>query len=356
MTMHDRMLAFVRGEPHDRVPFVQYNNIAAPNREVWSLVGRGNVGVLKWTNAHRLEFPHCRFVSEPTVYGELEGERKTLYTPAGAITEERIFEPAYSGPAWKKHFVETPDDYRVLMAYLRDVVVCEDYERVWRDAEEVGEDGLPHVAVQRTPYQQLWVEWTGLAHLTEHMADYTELVAECIELMTAIQRQIFHIVRRGIQAGVPIHYVDIPDNVTAPVLGKRNFAKYCVPPYQELADLLAPCHVPVFVHMDGGLQPLWHLIGESGVRGLDSMSPPPDNDTSVAQALAMWPEMRIGINFPSSVHLLPPAEVYSSTMQILHEGGRSGRLQIQVSENVPEDVWRTSYPQIVKAIRDFSAS
>ena len=40
-------------------------------------------------------------------------------------------------------------------------------------------------------------------------------------------------------------------------------------------------------------------------------------------------------------------------MGIVHEAGRTRRLQIQISENVPSGVWRTSYPQIVKAIHNF---
>ena len=354
MTMRERMIAFVRGEPHDRVPFIQYDNIAAPNAEVWPVIGRAHMGLLRWSNAHRLEYPHCRFVSETTQHNGLRGERKTLFTPAGQITEERIFEPTYGAPAWKKHFLEGPNDYRIFMAYLQDIIVCEDFERVWRDARDLGDDGLPHVAVQRTPYQQLWIEWAGLQQLTLHIADYPDLLADCMALMTAIQRRIFAIVRKGIDQGVPIYYINVPDNVTAPVLGVRNFSAYCLPFYRELADLMGE-RTPVFVHMDGDLKPFWRLTTTSGVRGIDSLSPPPDNDTSVAQALAMWPDMRVAINFPSSVHISPPDEVYRVTRQILDEGGHSGRLQIQVSENVPPGVWRTTFPAIVKAIADFTA-
>jgi len=35
--------------------------------------------------------------------------------------------------------------------------------------------------------------------------------------------------------------------------------------------------------------------------------------------------------------------------------GYSGRLQIQVSENVPLDVWQTSFPIIIEAIEAFGA-
>ena len=114
--------------------------------------------------------------------------------------------------------------------------------------------------------------------------------------------------------------------------------------------------IPISVHMDGDLKPLWKAIGESPVRMLDSMSPPPDNDTSVVDALSLWKDMRVGINYPSSVHLREAEVIYDTTMEILRQGGNTGRLQIQISENMPPNAWQKSYPQIVKAIHDFSSN
>jgi hypothetical protein len=39
MTMRERMLAVLQGREHDRVPFVQYEDLAAPDEEVWSVIG-----------------------------------------------------------------------------------------------------------------------------------------------------------------------------------------------------------------------------------------------------------------------------------------------------------------------------
>jgi hypothetical protein len=157
---------------------------------------------------------------------------------------------------------------------------------------------------------------------------------------------VFEVLRRA-----PISHAVFPDNITAPMTGERTFRRWCLPYYRELSDMLAERQTPVFVHMDGDLQPLSRAIAESGVGGIDSMSPPPDNDTSVAAAIRQWPGMRL--NFPSSVHLAPASTVYETAARILDEGGNSGRLQIQISENVPPGSWRTSYPEIVRAIRDF---
>jgi hypothetical protein len=40
---------------------------------------------------------------------------------------------------------------------------------------------------------------------------------------------------------------------------------------------------------------------------------------------------------------------------ILSTAGHTGRLQIQISENVPLDVWRTTLPIIADAIEDFGS-
>ena len=66
-----------------------------------------------------------------------------------------------------------------------------------------------------------------------------------------------------------------------------------------------------------------------------------------------WPEMRMAVNFPSSVHLTPPEQIYERACQLLEDAGYTGRLQIQISENMPPGTWRKSYPEIIRAINDF---
>ena len=348
MTMRERILAVVNRRELDRVPFVQYDGLAAFNEEVWSAIGRDQMGLLRWTSVHRVDRPNCRVWSEPFESGGLAARRTFLETPRGRLVQEQLLEPTYGTGATHRHFVQEPEDYDILLSYLEDGTVVEDLAPIEKARSELGEDGVPLVAIERTPFQQLWVQWVNIGNLAWHLVEFPERVQRCVDAMALVQRKIFEIVARA-----PVDFVDFPDNITAPVIGEANFLRYCVPFYNELADMLAERNVPVYVHMDGDLKPLWKAIGESGVRGLDSMSPPPDNDTSVAAAAAMWPEMRIHINFPSSVHLRSAQGVYEVAMEILQQGGHTGRLEIQISENVPPGAWKTSYPAIAKAIRDF---
>jgi hypothetical protein len=350
MTNRERMLGVIRGREIDRVPFVQYDGLAAPNGTVWEVVARENFGVLRWSSVHRLERPHCDFTSAPFEKNGRRGVVNTMTTLYGELREVKLFEPVYNSAATLEHFVKTPDDYRILLAFLRDTAVVENVAQYLKDDREVGDDGLPMVAMDRTPFQQLWVQWVCLEELCLHLADYDPLLLQCIDELKRIHFDTYEIVYKAVKTyGIP--FVDVPDNITAPAIGVKYFQQYCVPMYARLAEMLDD--VPVFVHMDGDLQPLADAIAHSGVGGLDSFSPQPDNDTRVADAVAQWPGMRLFLNFPSSVHLGTPDEIYAAAMTILREGGHTGRLQIQISENVPPDTWRTSFPAIVQAIADF---
>jgi hypothetical protein len=346
--MRDRILAVIRGEPVDRVPFVQYDNIAAPNHVVWDRLGRDEVGVLRWTAPYRVEHPNCQTHVESVVLDGQNGRRTTIETPAGTICEESYLEPTFGTAARRRHYVECPDDYAALQAYFNDAVVLDEPGPFHKAQEELGENGLPLVRVDRTPFQQLWIQWTGILNLSVHLVDCPDRVAGVVEAMGRQQRAIFDVVCR-----LPLDFVDFPDNITAPVIGEANFRTYCVPYYNELAERLAESNVPVFVHMDGDLKSLWQEIDGSGVSGIDSLSPPPDNDTTVGDVVRLWPGMRIWVNFPSSVHLASPDEIYDHACEILDQGAHTGRLQIQISENMPPGAWEKSFPQIVKAIHDF---
>jgi len=354
MTMRERILAVVRGDPVDRVPFVMYEGIMPPATAHRILgadaAGGPRIGLMRWCRVHTWDTPHCRIDPEDYMVGATHWRRNVLHTPAGDLVEERAYEPTYSTSSIRKHYVQEAADYPALWAYLEDGAVRPDYEQFYRDAADLGDAGTPLVSVERSPYQQLWVQWVGLDRLGYHLADYPDLVGHTLEILDRNTRRIMEIA-----AASPATFIDYPDNITAPTIGPRRFAQWCVPYYDALADMIADRGGRVFVHMDGDLRPLWSLIAASGVGGLDSFNPAPDNDTTVAEAVALFPGKRLFVNFPSSQHLLPAEGVRARADEILAAAGHTGLLEIQLSENVPPHVWRTSLPAIADAVEAFGA-
>jgi hypothetical protein len=354
MTNRERMTRFIKGLPTDRTPFVQYDNIGAPNEEIWNALGRENMGISIWTEAYRLVNEHCSMKIDQITRNRKVVNITTLQTPVGTLYQERVPVPGIPKVTnINKHFVTSLEDYKIILAYLSDIRVVENREKLKSSWNYVGDDGLPHTWIGRTPFQELWVNWVSMIDLSFHLMDDPILLDEVMALFGDITLQAAAVSAQVADA-IEIPYIVIGDNITAPLIGPKRFAKYCLPYYQKVAKLFAEKEIPLVVHMDGDLKPLWSLIGESGVGGLDSFSPPPDNDTSVAEANSMWPDMRLMLNFPSSVHLGSEEEIYQKTVELLNEAGDSGQLQIQISENPPPGCWRKSYPQIIRAIEEFS--
>jgi hypothetical protein len=347
MTMRQRLRAVIRGEPHDRVPFIQYDGLL-PNAEVWNILGQNRMGLLRWCWPHRAEPHHTRFEETPIEKDGRRGLRITLHTPKGNLTCEKFYEPVYNSAATAKHFVQDIQDYDIVDAYLEDSAIVFDPSSYRKALKELGENGLPLLAVDRTAWQQLWVQWVGIEDLSYHFAEHEDRLMRTVGLLEKRERAIMDCACKMCP-----EFVDIPDNITASMIGPEKFQRFCIPIYRELSERLAETGALAFCHMDGNLKPLWDKIGQSGLGGLDSMSPPPDNDTSVGEAHAMWPNMRICINFPSSVHLMAPERIRKHTREILSQGGNTGRLSIDLSENVPPTVWRTSLPVIADEIEDF---
>ena len=344
MTNRERILALLRGERFDRVPFFEYDEMT-PSEEAWELVGRENLGRLRWTSASRIDHPNCSIESEETNAG-IRTLRRRLTTPMGVLSEVVQYEPTYGAGSIKEHYIKSLDDYSMLHSYLDDIQVVPDPEPFERTMRELGDDGLPHTTVGRTPYQDLWIDWVDMMDLAHHLVEAPDLINSVMEKLGRLTMKIVDATK---ESAPP--YIVIGDNITAPMIGEKYFRNYCLPWYERIASVMGD--IPVVVHMDGDLKPLWNSIAESPIRGLDSFSPTPDNDTSAAEAAEVWPDKILMLNFPSSVHVLDSETIYRTALEILEQAGHTGRLQIQISENVPPGVFRTSYPAIVRAISDF---
>jgi hypothetical protein len=359
MNMKQRMLAVIRGGGLDRVPFVQYEGLSAnadgtpaSREQIADLLGPDAIGYLRWTGMYAVQHPNCRWDSQDIEVDGLPGWRSTITTPAGSLTSLARRVPGVGAACPKEHFVKTLEDYSILMAWFRDAVVTPEPTSVRQMAADLGETGLPHPAVMRTPWQELWINWVSMMDLGLHVVDDPTRVIECMDVMGGVLMKMVDATLIAAD-GIDVPYVVVPDNLTAPLVGEPRFRRFILPYYRTIAARLAEKDIPMAVHMDGDLAPLWKAIGESGVKVIDSLSPPPDNDTSAAQAVALWPDIRLLLNFPSSVHLADEMTICRRACDILGQAGHTGRLQIQVSENTPPGAWRKSFPAIAGAIRDF---
>ena len=82
------------------------------------------------------------------------------------------------------------------------------------------------------------------------------------------------------------------------------------------------------------------------VGGAEGGRPPPGQ----TEARRAWPKQVLWLNFPSSQHLNPDAEVEQATVAMLQQLDRPDGLIMGITEDMPEDRWRGSCQAIMDGL------
>jgi hypothetical protein len=352
MTMRERMLAVLQGKEHDKMPFTQYDNLIIPNELMWSTFGRENAGVLQRTKVTKLVNTKCSITSYDITEKGYKGKISTMHTPKGELHEKIIFDPYLNSPARVEHFVKKPDDYNLLLEYFRDITVHEDMQRYQGHLAYLDGAGLPMACLARTPYQQMWIFWVSLMDFCVDLYEHADIVEACMDCLAKVIVNELKIIAQAAKK-IDIPLVNFGDNITAPIIGPEYFQKYCIYYYDLAAEIFDNKNMIITVHTDGDLKPLAELIAGSKIGGLDSFTPKPDNDTGLDEALEMWPNIKMLMNFPSSLHLADKDIIYKTAVELLQQTKRSGRVWMQISEDLPPGMWEKSFPAILQAIDEY---
>jgi hypothetical protein len=132
------------------------------------------------------------------------------------------------------------------------------------------------------------------------------------------------------------------------------FKKYVLPFYNDMAGILHPAGKYYGVHMDGLLDQLKDLIGQTKLDFIEAFTPPPMGDLSVADALKAWPDKLVWINFPAVVIAKGDAEKSRKyTLDLLNSIDPIQRILIGCTENYPLDKWEEGYKGVRDAIDEF---
>ena len=267
------------------------------------------------------------------------------------MTERRQLQPDLGIMAQTERYVKTKQELEHLLFYLRDTRVRADLEAFERKTARYGDNGVLLVyACHKVPYQQMWIHYMDIIDLLQFEDECPDLLQACMDEHARIMYEQMEIVSRCVRS-YPVDAVEFPDNLVSSMVGPERYDRYCLPFYRRMLDILAGTGVPLGTHSDGNLRGIYDNIAKTGFGFLESFSPPPDNDTPVAEALRMWPDMRLFVNFPSSVHLCDEETIAETARDILCQ--LDGRGWIQVSESLPPNRWKEAFPVLIKAIEGF---
>jgi len=83
------------------------------NSEVWQLLGRETIGLIRWSTAHKVETPHCAFETIELLREGKRWQRIVLHTPKAICLRSAPLNPYTTRGSIRKHFIRIRKDYEL---------------------------------------------------------------------------------------------------------------------------------------------------------------------------------------------------------------------------------------------------
>lgn len=325
LTMHDRVTAVLKGEKPDRPPFIDRMEIwyksccqddTLPEKfrgmslnEVHKAVGMGQQKFSP-PYAHKLRGVEviCTFKGE-TIYHEYEPVMESFpaawapsyvirdkagdsviefITPVGKVglkysVSESLLSMVGIEPYLMEHLVKEESDYRTAEYILEHTEFVAQFENIFDDEAELGDNGFVVPCLHRIPFQQLLLEYLGEIPLFNALYDSPRHVKRLIDVLDQWFIEVLHHL-----SDFPGLYVEFVDNLDGVMTNPNLFEKYCLPYYQRYAEILHGQGKKVGSHTDGNLKPLLNLLAESGLDVCESFSPAPLTECTFEEAWDKW--------------------------------------------------------------------
>ena len=141
--------------------------------------------------------------------------------------------------------------------------------------------GAPTMFMPRTTLQRLYIDDMGVEGATFALLDWPAACQAYFEAMDVSDRRLIEVLKAS-----PIEIVNFGDNVHAGTLSPRLFRQHVLLVYQRRCELLHEAGKFVHAHWDGDCRPLLPFARDTGLDGIEAITPVPQGDVTLEEAKA----------------------------------------------------------------------
>ncbi|GEM_PF-216056 len=337
MTPKQRFLAALNGEMPDQIPMTIWNNKLPGGKLNDQLLELG-VLVINKSSVWQRRLEGIQIEHRDEIAPDGSTIRHTTYsTPAGDLTTVERLVP---NTIWiEKYLFGDPSDYEALEALIASRTYVPDFERFMADDQKLADQSIARPTTIHSPMHELIYEFMGIENFSIEWAENRDRLLHLCDVLKQDWRK-----RVEITATSPAQFAVIEGNTQLQVIGEERFLKYYFPNIEEACEILHSKGIYAGAHLDGNNKKLAPLIARTSLDFIESFTPPPDCDLSVAEARQIWKGKSLLVHFPSSVHLFGTAAIESQVKEILKQTAPGDRFAIGVSEDVPNGGGDTLLP------------
>jgi len=294
MTSQERLLAALRGQPVDRLPWspflaywwehqpIEFQQQGQP----WFFKQIGADALLRGFATAFTASYHQDGCSQVETYedGLLRCE---YHTPIGSLLSQSRYSPDGRTIFISDHPVKTAHDFEILAYLAAHMRISPAFEQVSNPIQQLGQDGLFVALVSpfgKTPFQHMVEYWVGTQGIAYALADFPQAVEDCLSVMST---KALEAVR--ISAASPTRaFITWEDSSTTNV-SPRLFERYIVPDLNRWGSEIHSAGKLFLHHACGHVRALMKAIAREEIDMVESLSPPPTGNIEIWEAQAQLP-------------------------------------------------------------------
>jgi uroporphyrinogen-III decarboxylase len=301
MTSRERLLAALRGEAVDRLPW-------SPFLAYWwdyqtqAVQKRGQVPFFRELGADALlrgfitAFT-CSDIQGISQYAgftlpvpgvEFRREEKgnlwriEFITPVGQLVSTAQYSPDGNTRFMVEHPVKSKEDYKILRYIVERMLIQPDYGVVQREIAEVGEGGLSVPLISpflKTPFQALVEHYVGTEQLVYDLTDFPEEVEETLAVMSEKAMQAVRI-----SVDSPAQAFITWEDTSTTNISPAMFKRYIAPELNRWGEVVHAAGKLFLHHACGHVRALLSTMAQESVDAIESLSPPPTGNVEIWDA------------------------------------------------------------------------
>ncbi len=198
----------------------------------------------------------------------------------------------------------------------------------------------------RTPFQVIQIDFVGLEQFSMDIIMEIPELMELIEMMNEQMIELISCLNKS-----KAKHIKLWENLSIDTMGPDMYRKYLIPLYHRIINILDETGKKLHVHYDGNLQLIADDISKLDIYGIDSLTPPPEGDMSIAEAKKHWPEKFFWMHPSLSWDDLSDTEVVDKIVQMVQDA--ENKFCLQLSEEVPPN-WKRTLPLILETLNKYS--
>lgn len=227
--------------------------------------------------------PVIKIKSKGNVEGEIKKEEGVIIekweTPRGSLT--RKWKPPQTSISARVHKypIETIEDLEILEYILENQKWEFDLD-AWEEVRNRIGDRAPIAAIAgRAPIQEFHMFFMSYEEaIRQLMKKNPEKTKSFLKKSLEAKEETFNTLAES-----PVKLVCLADNLDARLLGPSLFEKHMLPYYERYVPILQDAGKLVYSHWDGSLEGILDYAQDTGLDGLEALTPEPQGDITLKQ-------------------------------------------------------------------------